>query len=286
MRQQLASADAAVARIAARQHGVVSQRQLREAGLSPSAIARRVRSGRLHHVHRGVYAVGHPGISQRGEWRAAALAFGAGAVVSHRSAAELWGLLRPAGGPIDVSVPGGGGRARRGGLRVHRRASLPAASLTRRDGIPVTKPARTIADLRGCASPDEVRRAIRQADVLGLPIGADVEHDRTRSDLERDFLRLCRRYGLPRPQVNVWIGRRQIDFLWPDCRIAVETDGYTYHRGRQAFRDDRRRDLELRARGLEVVRLSEEQVDGEPERVAAILRRVLASAHHRVEADG
>lgn len=217
---------------------------------------------------------------------AAVLAYGEDAVVSHRSAAELWELLKPSGGTVDVSVDGGGGRAKRGGIRLHRRAALRAETLTRRHGIPVTRPAQTIADLRRFVPEKELRRAIRQADVLGLPLGEDVRHDRTRSDLERDFLRICRRYRLPVPEVNVPIGQYEADFVWSKLGFVVETDGYRYHRGKQAFLDDRRRDLELRSLGFEVQRLSEDQIDEEPERVAEILREVLASRRHRVGADG
>jgi very-short-patch-repair endonuclease len=149
----------------------------------------------------------------------------------------------------------------------------------------VTKPAQTIADLRCCVSAKELRRAIRQADVLGLPIGPAPGRDRTRSDLERDFLGLCRRHRLPPPEVNVRVGRFLVDFLWRDQRLAVETDGYRYHRGRQAFEDDRARDLELRARGFEVIRLSETQVAEEPRSVAETLRPILASSRHRVGVD-
>jgi very-short-patch-repair endonuclease len=150
----------------------------------------------------------------------------------------------------------------------------------------VTTPTRTIEDLRRVAPPWDVRRAIRQAEVLGLPLSEDIRHDRTRSDLERDFLRICRRHRLPMPAVNVEIGRYEADFVWRDLKFVVETDGYKYHRGQQAFRDDRRRDLELRSLGFEVQRLSDEQVDEEPQRVGTILRGVLASARHRVERDG
>jgi very-short-patch-repair endonuclease len=150
----------------------------------------------------------------------------------------------------------------------------------------VTKPAQTIVDLRGCVSPRELRRAIRQANVLGLPIGPETGRDRTRSDLERDFLRLCRRHRLPLPEVNVRVGRHLVDFLWRDRLLAVETDGYRYHRGRQAFEDDRVRDIELRAHGYEVIRLSETQVAEEPQSVAEVLRAILASPRHRVGADG
>jgi very-short-patch-repair endonuclease len=138
----------------------------------------------------------------------------------------------------------------------------------------VTTPARTISDLRSSATPEEVRRAIRQADVLGLRMGAG-EEDRTRSDLERDFLRLCRRSRLPDPEVNVRIGRHLVDFLWRERALIVETDGYRYHRGRQAFEDDRARDLDLHALGFEVIRLSYRQVAEEPRRVMETLRAAL-----------
>lgn len=99
----------------------------------------------------------------------------------------------------------------------------------------MTKPAQTIVDLRGAVPPRELRRAIRQANVLGLPIGSEASRDRTRSDLEWDFLRLCKRRHLPTPEVNVRIGPHLVDFPWRERRLVVETDGYRYHRGRQAF---------------------------------------------------
>lgn len=216
---------------------------------------------------------------------AAVLALGEGAVLSHRSAAVLWGMLARDRAVVDVSVPGESGRGRRRGIRVHRSRSLRRHHQTRRLGIPVTKPARTIADLRRVAPAWEVRRAIRQAEVLGLPLG-ETPSDRTRSDLERDFLALSRRYRLPRPEVNVELGTYTPDFLWREDRLIVETDSYLYHRGEQAFKDDHARDLELRRRGFEVIRLSEEQINEEPDRVAAVLHGMLASRPHRVGRDG
>jgi len=282
MRDKVDRPERRIAIIGSRQHGVVSLRQLEEAGLNRSGVARCVKAGRLHRIHRGVYTVGHLGISQHGRWMAAALASGDGAVVSHRSAAELWDLLKPLGGLVDVSIRGYQGRARRAGIRLHRRAALSAADVTRRRGIPVTRPSQTIVDLRGVVPAAEVRRAIRQAEVLGLPLDEDIPRDRTRSDLERDFLRICRRYRLPMPEVNVEVGEYEADFVWRDLGFVVETDGYRYHRGQQAFREDRRRDLELLSLGFDVQRLSDEQIDEEPERVASILRKVLASRPHRV----
>ena len=140
----------------------------------------------------------------------------------------------------------------------------------------MTKPAQTIGDLRTVVSDKELRRAIRQANVLGLPIGSEASRDRTRSDLERDFLRLCKRHRLPTPEVNVRIGSYLVDFLWRERRLVVETDGYRYHRGRQAFEDDRSRDLDLRSKGYDVLHFSYRQVSREPERVAAVVRGALS----------
>jgi very-short-patch-repair endonuclease len=167
---------------------------------------------------------------------------------------------------------------------MHRSQTLLPAVVTLHRGIPVTTPARTIADLRrivavkdpqGVFSAKALRRAIRQADVLGLPIGPEPGLDRTRSELERDFLRLCRRSDLPAPEVNVQIGSVIVDFLWREQRLIVETDGYRYHRGRSAFEADRDRDLRLRALGYEVIRLSYRQVVDEPQPVAAALKKLL-----------
>jgi very-short-patch-repair endonuclease len=153
----------------------------------------------------------------------------------------------------------------------------------------VTTPTRTIADLHrvvskpgkaGLISPSELRRAIRQAEVLGLPLGG-VEGDGTRSDLERDFLRLCSRFRLPTPEVNVRVGPHLVDFFWRDRKVVVETDSFVYHGGLTAFQDDRGRDLDLRARGYQVIRLAEKQVNEEPGRVVEVV-----SAALRVGADG
>lgn len=113
--------------------------------------------------------------------------------------------------------------------------------------------------------------------MLGLPIGEQTAigtgqgDDRTRSDLELDFLQLCRRHRLRAPEVNVPIGSYLVDFLWRDRRLIVETDSYVYHRGEEAFQDDRGRDLDLKLCGYEVVRLSERQINEEPNKVAETL---------------
>ncbi len=295
MSGKVAKYDARIALIADRQYGVISVKQLRGLGICEDAIRTRVIAGRLHRVHRGVYAVGHSALSLEGHLLAAVLALGGGphdlgvaggavldywgAAISHRSAAALWELLPPEPGARDVIVAGGAGRARRAGVRVHRSLSLSSADVTLRRRIPVTTPARTIADLRraisvggrGALSRWELRKATRQANVLGLRIGEEESSDRTRSDLEADFLAICRRHRLSMPEVNVHIGTFLVDFLWRGERLVVETDGYLYHRGKASFREDRRRELELMRLGYHVLRLSEEQIDDAPKDVAEVL---------------
>jgi hypothetical protein len=276
MRDKGANPDMAVAEIAARQHGVVSTRQLLAAGLSRSAIERRVRAGRLHRLHQGVYAVGHRGISRSGAWIAALLAVGGDAVLSHQSAATLFELLSNVEPPVHVSVSGTGGKKVRSGIKVHRRASLPPGATTRHRGLPATTPARTLRDVRGFLTPARYRQAVRQAAVLGLALGPEIGVDRTRSELEFHFLELCRHFGLPLPEVNVRVGAAVVDFLWRERRLIVETDGYRYHRGSVAFEEDRDRDLRLRSLGFEVIRLSYRQVAIDPAATADLLRAVLA----------
>jgi len=270
-------AEMAVAAMAARQHGVVSVGQLHNAGIEKSGISRRVRSGRLHRLHRGVYAVGHRADSHQRRWMAAVLACGEGAVLSHGSAAALWGFLRPIAGPIHVSVPTANGRVARAGIHLHRRPSLTSTQFTYRRGIPVTTAASTIDDLRGAVPPRWFRRAVRQAEVAGVRLGPSVVTDRTRSDVEGDFLALSRRYDLPVPEVNVRVGRWTVDFLWRRERLAVETDSYRWHRGRVAFEDDHARDLDLNSAGFDVRRFTGRQIAAEPGRVAAVIRDALAT---------
>jgi hypothetical protein len=252
--------------------------QLRAAGLSNSAVAKRARTGRLHRIHRGVYAVGHAPLSYRGRCMAATLTFEVVAVVSHRSAAALWELLPPVAGPIHVSVLSNSGLASRRGLDIHRRPSLAANGIGSRHAIPVTTVAQTIADLRGKVPATQLRRVTRQAEVLGFRTGTEETGDRTRSELEHIFLRLCERSGLPMPEVNVRIGSRTVDFLWRDRQLVVETDGYRYHRGQAAFEDDHDRDLELRAQGYNVLRFTYRQVTEHPKDLARLLTKELAKS--------
>jgi very-short-patch-repair endonuclease len=217
---------------------------------------------------------------------AAVLAGGDGAVLSHGSAAALWKMLRATGAPIDISVPTQGGRASRVGLRIHRCASLTDASLligeeplpstTIRNGIPVTAPWRTIEDLRGDVPWRLYRRAVRQAELQGFALLPRDRGDGTRSDLEDDFLDFVRRHGFSCPDVNVKLGRWEVDFVWREERVVVETDFYGTHRGSIAFEGDHQRDMDLRGMGYSVHRYTGAQLRDYPAEIVAELGEVLA----------
>lgn len=276
MPEQLAKfgREVAIARLAANQHGVVSSRQLKHAGLSTSSIGDRIAAGRLHRVHRGVYALGHTSIGNEGRWMAAVLACGEGAVLSHQSAAALWRI-----GPVtqltEVTVPSSSGRAARKGIRLHRSLTLFPADLTRRACILVTKPARTLADLRRTLPTQQFAAALRQAEFLGLPLDDRVAPDHTRSELEAKFLALCRRHRLPQPEVNARLDRFLVDFLWRVQRLVVEVDGWESHRMRSAFEEDRVRDVRLNVLGFTVLRFTWRQIEDDPRCVAKTVREVL-----------
>jgi hypothetical protein len=265
--------DARIARLAATQHGVVSRAQLYELGLGRRGIERRVASGRLHRLYRGVYAVGHTVVNRHGHYLAAVMACGDDAVLSHRSAAALWGI-RPSDAPkIDVTVP------RTSGVRSSRRVVVhrPArqAESTTRAGIRVTTPGQTLADLALGLPRRALEKAAENAEALRLHVAvapahpgtkrlaAAMGHDltaTTRSPLEDAFLELCAAYGIPRPLVNAVVEGHEVDFCWPDARLIVETDGYERHGTRAAFERDRARDADLGARGWQVARFTDRHV--------------------------
>jgi very-short-patch-repair endonuclease len=283
-----------LAALAARQHGVITAPQLLDLGLSTSAVGRWLQAGRLHRVHRGVYAVGHPRLTREGRFMAAVLACGHRAALSHFSAAVLWAILAERGPRIDVTVPPPGGRARRGVLIVHR-AALTPADVTTKNGIAVTTPARTLVDLGDFLSSRELERALDEAAYLRLDLsGLRPLHGRrgagrlgrvlarhrpgstrTQSELAERMLALCRRTGLPVPEVEAVIEGFRVDFAWPAARVIVETDGWRAHGTRSAFERDRRRDLVLAAAGWLVVRITWRQLLDEPDWVARQLARVL-----------
>jgi very-short-patch-repair endonuclease len=280
--------DLEIAALADAQYGVVSRAQLLQAGLSVQAIDRRVRSRRLHVLHRGVYAVGHKRLRTEGHWMAAVLACGNGAVLSHHTAAALWDLRRVGSGAIHVTVPGDPGRKRRAGIKLHRSTTLGPKDVTAHEGIPVTTVARTIIDLaRGMSAHDlepivdlaDQRRLVdfkdlRQANSASLrAVLRAYDPAPTRSALERAFLRLCDKHGLERPETNQIVEGLLVDFVWRDRRLIVEVDGYKYHRAPSRFETDRARDAHLTVHGWRVLRFTWRQLEERPEWVAAMTRR-------------
>lgn len=277
----LGTPDICIAHRAAQQWGILSAEELRECGLSNKAISGRARNGRLHRMHRGVYAVGHANPPLEGRWLAAVKACGPGAVLSHYSAAALWDLVDWDSRCVEVTVSGTASRAHPS-IRVHRTQSLPSRDRSRRKEIPVTAPARTLLDLSGVLGPRSLRRAVRLAlvanrvtlrqlaEVLGRAgrrrgvraLGRIVAggHVPTRSELEDIVLDLLLQGGFVRPDVNVPLvrdGRRVIpDFRWPKQRLVVEADGAAWHDNPIAREDDAERQALLEAHGERVMRVS------------------------------
>jgi hypothetical protein len=271
-----------IARMAARQDGVVARAQLERAGVTRGAIEHRVGAGQLHRVHRGVYAVGHLRLGPRGLLWAAHLA--TGAAISHVSAAWAWGTLPPPALPVHVTTAGAG--RSRPGVRVHRSATLRAQDVVRLDGLPVTTVARTLADL----PPRLVNRATREADYRGLLDRCALEAlpvahagrtralaalqlvtrtpaHRTNSELEHWFLGIVDHLGLPQPLVNHRLHGRERDVFWPQLRLVVELDGRRAHARAAAMADDRRRDRDLLVRhGIRTIRFASDDGRGEVER--------------------
>jgi hypothetical protein len=285
-------------RWAAAQHGVIAYSQLIAIGCSSGAIDHAVTTQRLHRLHRGVYAVGHPRVSREGQFMAAVLTCGPNAVLSHWSAAEHWGLLQRRRALIAISAP------------THRRASklvrphwiprMHHSERTRRNRIPITTVPRTLLDLAAAAPEWQLRRAVNEAERRGLlnqraiketlerhrgrpgtPALRDViaavdpQTHRSRSDLEVDFLKLCRRFGLPIPVLNGKIEGYEVDVHWPGTKVIVELDTWDYHGTSGSFESDRRRDAHLASMGYTVIRVTGTWMDTDPAGVAATIRRLL-----------
>ena len=255
---------------------MVSRRQLRELGFDRGGIQRRVASGRLHRLYRGVYAVGHTVVSGHGRWLATVMACGDGAVLSHRSAAALWGIRPTASAKVDVTVSHTSGVRPTTAIAVHR--SRRPVTTARREGIPVTAPGQTLADLAIALPRRALEKAAEMAEAqrldVHIPAGHPGEtrlreamaHDlstTTRSPLEDAFLELCDAHDIPRPLVNTVVEGYEVDFCWPEQRLIVETDGHAHHGTRAAFERDRARDARLTALGWRVMRFTAGQVRGE-----------------------
>jgi hypothetical protein len=276
--------DLVIAALAGEQHGVVTRTQLLDAGLSADDVDRRIRAGRFHRLHRGVYAVGHRTLTAEGRWIAAVLSAGPGAVLSDASAAMAWDLRRSAGGVIHVSVATRAGRDQRPGVRVHRRETLTPQDMTVHRNVPITTATRTIVDLARTLEGRALEALIDRADQRGLvdfrelraagPVSlktvlAQYQGTATRSELEERFLQLCDKAGIPRPETNVRIAGLEVDFVWRDRRLIVEVDGYAYHRSPRALERDRERDVILGMAGWCVRRFTWRQITHRAAWVAA-----------------
>lgn len=281
------------------QHGVISRGQLLAFGIDSHGIQRRLDRGRLHRVWRGVYAVGRPELTMSGRWMAAVLACGPEAVLSHTSAGGIWAIHTGTESPIHVTVPATTTRVHPG-IRVHRRARLASPDTSRCMGVPVTSPARTLVDLGTCLSPRQLEAAINEADKRSLvspeTLRSKIAKDPrlrgagalrrildradfvlTDSELERRFLPLARRAGLPTPQTGRYVNGFKADFYWPDLGLIVETDGLRYHRTAAQQVRDTLRDQVHTAAGLTTLRYAHWQIryDGVHvlETLSAVARR-------------
>ena len=284
------------AAVASAQWGVIGLQQLRDCGVNADAADRWRRDGRLHTVHRGIYALGHPTIPIEGRLVAALLHAGPEAVLSHHSAAWWWRLLDREPTVIDVSAPGR--RSSLDGVRVHHPRVIDG---TRSRRLPVTTVPRTLLDLASTSSTDQIRRALAQADYHRLLVVEEVaavcgpgrlgagrlraaleRHEPrialTRSELERRFLNECEAAGIALPEVNAVVEGWTVDALWRRERVVVELDGRDNHSSPGQIERDRRKELQLRAAGYVVVRYTWAQVTLETQVVMADLRAILSSA--------
>jgi very-short-patch-repair endonuclease len=297
MRARKDPADHEVAALAYRQHGVVAHCQLVELGFGEKAIQYRLAVGRLHQVHVRVYAVGHPKLTQRGRWKAAVLACGPGALLSHWDAAALWGL-RPTSRRVR-HVTAMRSRHSREGIVVHRVRRLHEDDGAVEHGIPLTAVPRTLLDLAELVPMSGLERAWEQAErlrlldvraverllarsngrhgrrALGELVDQALEPPPTRSDFERDFLDLCRRANIPRPAVNAMVDGYEVDMLWNEQKLIVELDSWRDHGTRAGFEQDRERDAVLQLAGYRIPRITYRRLRREPDAVAGTVLSLL-----------
>jgi very-short-patch-repair endonuclease len=279
-----------LATLAARQFGVVSREQLSDLGYSGDAIDRAVAAGRLHQLHRKVFAVGHQALSPHGLCMAAILFRGEGALISFQSAVWIWGLEARLAVPVHVSVRWRGHRQDAIGL--HHCPALRSEDATETERLPVTAVPRTLLDYASEAKSWRLERAIDKADRLGLldPVAIDLIVDEvrghrgrgpllrgmsiyrekgfTRSGGEKRMLAALADAGVRRPLVNNFIEGYELDFYWERERLAVELDSWEHHRDRRSFEEDRERQEKLSMAGIETIRITGTRLRREPRKVA------------------
>jgi very-short-patch-repair endonuclease len=279
-----------------RQHGVITSGQLRGLGFTSHAIKHRIRRGQLRPVYRGVYAVGRPELTRKGEWMAAVLACGPGALLSHWSAAALWGVLADRPEIIEATVPWRRG-PERPGVTIHRRSTPFIAAVN--DGIPVATIVDTLVDIAPRCRGRQLERAVNEADALdlidpdalrkaiepmagrpGVPVLCKLldplTFTLTDSDVERLFLPIARKAGLPKPLTRVYVNGFKVDFYWPEFGLVVETDSLRYHRTAAQQTRDRLRDQKHTAAGLIPLRFTHWQIAHQRKHVETILKAVVA----------
>jgi very-short-patch-repair endonuclease len=291
-----------LARLATRQHGIAAHRQLLELGFGASWIERRLEEGRFSAVHRNVYAIGHRHLGQRSYWWAAVLAYEPGTLLSHHTAAVLWGFQRPRRGPLHVTAPGGRqGVERRKGIWIHR-CKLAPEDREIRDGFPVTTVARTLFDFAEVAPFASLQGAAEEADRLKLLRLRELEEvcergrgrralrpvrlllaeleppDEGRSPLEIRFRSFIREHRLPEPIQNPHVLDHEVDALWPAAKLIAELDSWEYHGHRAAFERDRARDLKLMIAGYRTIRVTHRRLDREAAQLADEIRQLLSQA--------
>jgi very-short-patch-repair endonuclease len=295
-----------LATLAARQHGVVSIRQLRRLGFSESSVEKGVAAGRFHRLHRGVYAVGHTNLSLNGWCLAAVLASGPRSLLSHYSAGWLIGLISTRPVPVHVTTPLP--RKRRGSVRIHHSRTLTAEDRSLEEGIPVTSVARTALDLAAVLRFRNLRRLIRRSEELNVFDLADFrsvlsrnqghrgaaplsralaiyEPPRlTRSELEREFAALAEQVGLPAFATNFNEAGYEIDVYWPELRFGVELDVYATHGSPEPFEEDRRRAEDLKLAGVELTRVTAYRFEHESRKVMERVGRLLRQRREQLGA--
>jgi very-short-patch-repair endonuclease len=291
----------AIARIATRQSGALTRKQLGLAGLDESAVDRRARNGLLHRIHRGVYVLGHEALAKYARESAALPAAGERAVLSHISAASLWGLAPTTAPRADIHITTIGAKVRsRPGLEAHRSATLEPGDVRRVHGLPVTAPARTLLDLAATGYP-QLDRAFGDAHAQRLVTAREIElllertgpcrgsralrdlmsdnaSGFTRSRAEQLLRELILSAKLPLPGFNARVAGYEVDAVWPEQRLVIEVDGYAYHGHRGQFECDRRKDLALTAAGYRVVRVSWRQLTQEPFALVAVISASLSDS--------
>jgi very-short-patch-repair endonuclease len=285
--------DRLIAKRAARQHGHVSRRQLLDLGASRHAIYHRVQAGSLIRVHAGVYAVGHIPTTPIAKAAAAVLACGPGALLSHGSAAALWGFQKGWPQPVEVTAKS---NRRRPGIQIHRSSTLSRRDATTQHGIRVTSPAQTVYDMSRDLTDHQLTRTVNDAllsNYLKLSDLAELlqRHPKrdprlatyveatsiTRSMLEDAFTAFLDRFALPQARLNTHINGREVDALFETAGLIVELDGYGYHSSRASFEADRERDADMLVHGLPTVRITWERLTNSPEHEADRLRAILAA---------